>query len=588
MDEDQNSSGNSGPENLNYSVMSHGPKVISPSAEFVDEMAKEDHEPVVVGNMGPTSGPEAADTPEAEPKPTPQAIQDYLSSEPSANSATAEAPVAAMPTEVASSPANSINSTTPLASAPANSNSNLNPSNGLHPVTGQPLVPSEPPERKRGWKKWTAIAVIVLVVLAAGAAFAYHWELNRPTNVVKEALANTLAAKSVSLNGEMKVNLNNPSISYTTTLSGAYATGGPFQAKISTSAGGASLGAQALSPDGQNFYFQLSGLDNLPKLMQGLSGPTGGASTDPAVQSALGLFGPMLAPLNNQWVEVSQNFIKQAGSKGFSSSFELTSADQSQLKQAYLANPFLVIKDILPDQSVGGTDSFHYQITVDKEKLVAFLNQVNNDHIAKVKISSAEIKTISGYKDSDFTSQPIDLYISKSSRQITEIALQRKFNNGLLNVSLDFSHYNQPVNIAAPKGAKQIQALLEGVNLGGASTQLLQQNSAAASFEQDVLTVMATTNEYISNNNGQMPAYITQSGNTVKICSSSACSGASDTSAQLTSGAKVSLSSTLPTSDGQIVVMPNEQCTNNQLSKGSNQDVAVAYYADGTLGCQQD
>ncbi len=481
MDEDQNSSGDSGPENLNDSVMSHGPKVISPSSEFVDEMAKEDQGQVVVDNTEPVSRPEAADTLEAEPKPTPQAIQDYLSSGSSVDSTPAEPPAAAPANPI--TPASS--SATPLASAQASSNPDSNSNNGLHPVTGQPLVPSEPPQRKRGWKKWTAIAVIVLVLLAAGAAFAYHWELNRPTNVVKEALANTLAAKSVSLAGNVKLNIDNPSVSYTTTLSGAYATSGPFQAKISTQAGGASLGAQALSPDGQNFYFQLNGLNNLSKLMQGISGSTGSASTGPAVQSALGLFGPMLASFNNQWIEVSQNLIKQAGSKGFSSSFELTSADQSELKQAYLADPFLVIKDILPDQSVGGTNSFHYQITVDKEKLVAFLNQVNSDNIAKIKISKAEISKISSYKDSDFTGQPIDLYISKSSRQITEIVLQHKFQNGVLSVSLDFSHYNQPVNISAPKGAKQFQdVLLQGSSPEEMSPQVLQQNSANVNFQQ--------------------------------------------------------------------------------------------------------
>lgn len=449
----------------------HGEKVIEPSAEFENEMTGEVQQ-AETDSVNPSDN--TADTaPDSEmpvepadagakdtenPPTTPAAVRDFINSEENGSTESVDPPAdsGGEPADSSVSPSPGSDSSdageTASVSTPAGSTMPATDSN-LHPVTGQPLVPDQPPKKSKKLLLFSSlIAAVIVILLVATYVFAVYLP-NKPDNVLKAALSNSLALKNVKFDGSAEItpkgDASGPS-ELNLTTGGVLSNDGKFKANLTLDATVTKLKLDLESPNGKDAYIRLSGLDGIPQLLQSF-----GASNEGVM---LGQMGSLLKQINGQWYELDQSLLQKMGVS--LDQLQLSKDDQSKVKQAYLDHSFLVIKKVLPEQQVGGVDSFHFEVVVSKQQLLAFVDQVKSDNLSGLKISQSMVEGLAKLKDSSFASHPFDVWISKDSKQFDQLAFSYADDTGSAKVKLNFSDYNQAVNVSTPKDAKSVMQLL--------------------------------------------------------------------------------------------------------------------------------
>ncbi len=336
---------------------------------------------------------------------------------------------------------------------------------GVENISGTQL----PPNLKKSSKKPLLIIGLVLFFLAllAGSAAAYFMVYlpSKPENVLLQALynsTNSSEVKSAKVDGTLKISGKGvpPSLG-DIDLTASMAENGDSQATISTDFDGVSLTAEFRVIGESDLYFKLNGVKDLDKILKSLN------LDDADSRQTISLFAPILEKLDDQWVKTDSTSDQLTGGlTGNLDILNLTKEESDKVAEIYKNNPVLEITEVLPEEEVNGEPSYHYKIAINKENYVAFLTELKDANIGKLKVEQSDIESA---KDMDTSKLNIEVWINKTSKSVNQIKLSGSEDDVNMELRIAITDVNQPVTVEVPEDAKSFEEIFSGLLGTGSS-----------------------------------------------------------------------------------------------------------------------
>lgn len=316
------------------------------------------------------------------------------------------------------------------------------------------------------------LAMTAALLLVAGLlGLFYYLETNQPTNILKMALANEFSGKvaSASFTG----NLTIPGVvndqPQQADFGGAYSVSGALELSGMFKAGSHQPQFEVRSIDGKEAYLAATDMATVvqpPAIM-----PLKHAPTTNFLGGYLTQFGPLLQAMNGSWYAVDQNQVSHFGDvSGYKASSQpVTASDAQKIKNIYLQYPFLEIKKVLPDQTIAGTFSHHYQLQINKLELEAFVRSAKQANLESFSINDSQLNSLhNSLLYADMSYYPIDVWISKADRIFTQLSVTGANKGAPLALRVTLKDFNKTVQIITPEDTKSFSALQKQVKASSA------------------------------------------------------------------------------------------------------------------------
>lgn len=317
-------------------------------------------------------------------------------------------------------------------------------------------------------KKVMTIMVVIAVLLLGGSVAAgyYGYYLpNKPENVVKRALFNTFGENGLqtqSFRYEGSLSFSGPDVPKNL---GAFNFSGESDGqkgvafKLVTDASVAKPTLEIVSPDSKDFYLRLSGLGGLDKLFQywGLN-----AASDEG--QLANQFAPVVAKLNNKWIELSSQMLSQMDggeSESTETVPELSAEDRRKVADAYKKHPFLKDVKRLGNENIAGQASQHFQIQLDNQNLKSFVQELRNLKVSNLDMSDEEYRSFTEFVDKeDISKHSFDLWVDKQ-KYINQLNFNYRSDGGTdASLRLTLKDRGAAVQIKKPEKSKSLMELM--------------------------------------------------------------------------------------------------------------------------------
>lgn len=324
----------------------------------------------------------------------------------------------------------------------------------LPPVMAAPASEPKKTILKRKWFLPLAIAASILLLGGAGAAAYYGVIVPRqPKYVLARAIGNTVSDKKISsgqYDGTFSITDKESKKTYAGSFNGA-ADSKNLALSAAIGIEGTTLKLDVRTIDNNSAYLKVDGLKGLSDILT--------ASGDKTLaQSA-----PFVEALNGQWVSFDQNALKSLGANTSTEKFSLSDKDAKKIEELYKKHLFFEVTKTYADQQIGGVNSHHYQVKVNRDELYAFLKDVKAADIENVNITDDMLTQV---KKSQIGKYPFEIWVDTDKQIINQV--KGTFTNQDANVSLRLTLHdvNKPVHVTKPQNAKTLLEIL-GSSLSG-------------------------------------------------------------------------------------------------------------------------
>lgn len=330
-----------------------------------------------------------------------------------------------------------------------------------------PVADKQRPSKKTKLAAIIFGVVLLLATLSAAVVFGYVLP-NQPENVLKTAIANTAKQTKVGFTGE----LNYESLDETAELKAVKlkltgqsdAEAGAFQVDLEITGSGITLPVELRSVEG-SLFFKLGDLTTIKSLA---------AASAPLY---VGLIDDVNKLLADQWIEVDETLLKQAGLQcSLSQNYTLSDEDISQLQDNYSAMPFADVTSTSSEQ-LDGRDTYKYEIAIDDDKGAEFAKSLNNlpavKKLQECSGDTSEELDTSELADGDIT--PLTMWVDKDTKTISKItshSTDQDAEEANLKADLSVSFTYGEANIEKPENTKpaaQLFAELQQIIYGSFS-----------------------------------------------------------------------------------------------------------------------
>jgi hypothetical protein len=322
------------------------------------------------------------------------------------------------------------------------------------------VVVSQRPRKRR---LLVALALVGAVIVLGGASAAAYFGYvlpNQPQNILNAALVNEFTpgkVKTESFHGMVTLkDKDNESVAGS--FKGSVDKSGPFEVIGSATIATTKATVDLRSTDAKSFYIRLTGLDAL-------------AASSEGDNTAMAAYAPLLGTINDQWIEISESLLKEAGAGvDTSNGFKMSDADMKKVADAYKEHQFLAVKEKLADQTVAGKPSHHLRVVIDKQQLKGFISSVKAANIKALDVTSDQLKEFNTSVDKmDFAKYPIDVWVGKTNRLIDQLSFTAKDDSGTASITYTVDDWNKAVKVEKPADAKPVEELLMEL-YGGSAT----------------------------------------------------------------------------------------------------------------------
>lgn len=347
----------------------------------------------------------------------------------------------------------------------------------LIPPVGGPtyVVPNlEPPTKSRVRSKLPVIILSIIGVLViGGGVFAYFSYFRQtPEKVLGKMMENLSLAKAWEYSGEIKISYkvddkmmqaynlsaletalaSSSKISQgTINFSGAttdYNTPGKAKSRFSINfrpdinqSKAMALGLEIISED-KLAYLRLTSLPELGTIN--------------------------LDFLKNQWVKISPDSLKSdlglERTPATSSASSLIAERIAKLETLLKSSDIFQVSGQLPDENIDGLDSYHYQLSVNRDNLQKFLIAASEIASDKKMTAAKQAELQKAIAQADFSN--LEIWVSKKEHIPTKLflAIDIKEADGSasgkkMSLTLLFKNFNQPIDIQAPESFKTVQEI---------------------------------------------------------------------------------------------------------------------------------
>lgn len=136
---------------------------------------------------------------------------------------------------------------------------------------------------------------------------------------------------------------------------------------------------------------------------------------------------------------------------------DLTDEDSQYLLEQFRQTPFFTVQQRLKDEVVGGANTFHYTIKPELSFFKDFF--VTSETVRKGRELTSDERRIVDRFFSNVQAETGEIWIGHSDYYLYRLFLRFNYNDGLrdgsLSLTLTFSDFNQPYQIADPEGEVQ-------------------------------------------------------------------------------------------------------------------------------------
>ncbi len=318
--------------------------------------------------------------------------------------------------------------------------------------------PPAAPASKSGLFKKLALVLVAVLVIGGGSAAAYFGAVvpNKPANVLKSALVNSLQQKQTSFTGTLQASSGAGGLALKADVNGASnSTAKTADLQLNLTVSGVSFPVEArLVKD--NVYIKVGDLSTIASLLGAYSPDAGSLATTLSDQ------------LSNKWIVIDSTLLDESGASCIlNNNWGLTQADIQLLENQYDKNPFVTIQSTASD-SVNGHSAEKFVLSINDDKATAYGNSKVLDNLSIVKEIQKCDKSATSLPDTstatgDHKTTPITVWVDKSSKRIVKLALQdnsSKSATGSFTTTISYA----PVSITAPANAEpavQVLAQIE-------------------------------------------------------------------------------------------------------------------------------
>jgi hypothetical protein len=313
----------------------------------------------------------------------------------------------------------------------------------------------------------TIIAAVVVLAGASAAAYVGVVVPNKPQNVLRNALINTIQARQSTVKGSFEGSSSGVAYKVADTMS-QNSDAKAADIKLDITVTGVTFPIEGRLAD-KNIYVKVGDLSTITSLLNAASPQAGDLAKS------------LSSKLSNQWIVIDSTLLKQAGADcSLNVSWGITKADTKVLSDAYSKHQFVVVKAAGSDV-VNGKKVAKYNVTLDNDKSSAFGNDKSLDNLSLAKSltkcdKSATHSAVTAYKGNHKTTA-LTVWVDKGSKRIAKVAYQVNSGNSKGTLTGTFDYGN--VSIQAPTGAKPAVQVLSELETalggsGGTGTDLTQ------------------------------------------------------------------------------------------------------------------
>jgi hypothetical protein len=342
------------------------------------------------------------------------------------------------------------------------------PSTPVQPVT-QPSALGSPKKSRKKLINIAVIAVVVLILLVGGVAAAYYSVVvpNKPENVLKTAMLNSLKENdhTVDMKVDVKPTAETPAMAFTAKISGA-SNSNEFTSEETVTMYGVTFPIEVRYVD-EVLYAKIGDLKTIESLLSAYLGNMG------ADEQQLALLQQTIAGasdlLSNQWVSVDKTLLQTAEVDCvLGTSLALNDKDLQLLQDQYVKFPFATIKDTAKEK-LGNADVIKYNLVLSGKQAEQYANSLDELSIVKninkcsdttdTQASDIEASAEDLLKDQDIA---ISVWVDQDTKRIvkmdTDISELSDQSDLKGKMSLGFTY--EKVSITAPENAKPIMQLI--------------------------------------------------------------------------------------------------------------------------------
>lgn len=327
-------------------------------------------------------------------------------------------------------------------------------------------VAAQSAKKPRGKKKLKVLLMVLLcvAVLGGGSAAAYYGVVvpNKPENILKAAVKNTLMQKSVTAKTHIEGKVDGAAYKAELTIKGSQEKkAASVDAQLTVS--GFTFSGEIRYVD-KSAYVKVGDLSNITSIL--------GAAGNEQLSTLATALNTKVA---NQWFEIDDTLLKTGDADCLlQSDASLTEADFQILASAYSKNPFVTISKTSSD-TVNGKAATKYELVIDDKKADAYGGTFNNLSVIK-KIDECAKKTNNDNQsfDQDITSTvkdatsgtgktPFTLWVDKSSKTISQLSIEttdQQEKQDKMEAKIDATFDYAAVSVDKPSGAKPITSLV--------------------------------------------------------------------------------------------------------------------------------
>lgn len=345
------------------------------------------------------------------------------------------------------------------------------------PVATAAPAPATP---RRRLAKPLLISLVAVLVLGGASAAAYVGIVvpNKPANVLRAALVNSLQEKQSSTSGSIQASSGAIKVNFTTAED---ETAKAADINLNITASGINFPIEARLVQ-QNAYFKIGDLGTISSLLQALN-PSAGTVAQSLSQQ-----------VSNKWISVDSTLIDQNPTAKclLAANWTLTPADIKLMQTQYKNHPFTTIQST-SNATVSGKATEKFVLNISDNGLNNFGNSLKGLSLVKAaeKCPGVSNANSSAFRLTankiDTKTIPITVWVDKATKHIVQVSYSAKDNVEVVDINY------KPVSIKAPSNPTPILQFIgtleKSLSASGVDpSQLLGSSSSSGSSSTSTTT----------------------------------------------------------------------------------------------------
>jgi hypothetical protein len=308
-----------------------------------------------------------------------------------------------------------------------------------------PVMPEATGSKPKGKliqsSKTLLIALAGVLLLGGASAAAYYGVVvpNKPENVIKNAVINSLQQQQYSFNGAAET--SGETVGAKVDIKGqADSAKKALDTSLKITVAGVSINADVKIVD-KSLYIKLSDLNQLSDLVAAFS-----------PQSA-GDFQKASTILGDKWIAIDSTLLGKSGACVFDTNWTLNGKDVDLLSKQYAKHPFALVKSSASD-TVAGKQATKYVVEIDNKTADQYTNDLKELSMVKALSSCPGLDSVDQQVASAKGKTNLTIWVDKSSKLVSQIGYSGTDSGASSNLKLAFDY--GPVTISKPQNSTSV------------------------------------------------------------------------------------------------------------------------------------